>query len=387
MYQEAEEEFRKALEIDPAYDEAFYKLGMVYADRYLIKKTEAKLLAEKGNLAESEKKLKGAGELLMEAEKYWSRTFQLKPDSIDEYKTLLIFYLGEMDFLKAFKYFVELKKRNVSISPSLEKWATVYQTNPDSIDCYQILLEYFLAEGHYLDFAAKYARVLEQKGITLSDETKKKLNLACDIPLSDVPDEIKKQLNLGRDNKQPSGEYSAEGSRILGDVFMSCGKYKEAIEEYKKAINVKPDYAEAYYGLGNAYEDAGMHKEAIEEYKKAINVKPDYAEAYCYSGVVYGKLGLYEDAIESFKQAIKVKPDYADAYCNLGVAYGKSGKHQEAIEPFKQAIKVKPDFAEAHYGLTLAYLRTDNKSSAITHYEILKKLDAKLAKELFKYFD
>ncbi|MFH1230423.1 MAG: hypothetical protein V1709_02885, partial [Planctomycetota bacterium] len=177
MYPEAEAEFRKASEIDPAYDGAFYNLGMVYADRYLDKKAEARLWAEKGNQAESQKKLKEAGELLMEAEKYWNRKLQLTLDGIDGYKMLLIFYLGELDFPKAFNYFVELKKRDISISSRLVGWATAYQTNPDSIDCYQILLGYFLAEGRHLDSAAQYARVLQQKGITLPDEIKKKLNL------------------------------------------------------------------------------------------------------------------------------------------------------------------------------------------------------------------
>ena len=62
-------------------------------------------------------------------------------------------------------------------------------------------------------------------------------------------------------------------------------------------------------------------------------------------------------------------------------------KYKEAIESFKQAIKINPDYAEAHYRIAAAYLQTNNKFCAITHYEILKKLDSKLAKELSKYFD
>ncbi|MFH1230981.1 MAG: tetratricopeptide repeat protein [Planctomycetota bacterium] len=89
MYPEAEAEFKKALEIDPAYEVASNNLGSFYKDMYLDKKAEARLLAEKGDQAESEKKLKEADELLKEAEKFGRRTSQPKPDSIEEYKKII----------------------------------------------------------------------------------------------------------------------------------------------------------------------------------------------------------------------------------------------------------------------------------------------------------
>ena len=58
------------------------------------------------------------------------------------------------------------------------------------------------------------------------------------------------------------------------------GKLEEAIESYKKAISIKPDYAEAYLNMGTVFQDQGKLEEAIESYKKAISIKPDYAEAY-----------------------------------------------------------------------------------------------------------
>lgn len=94
-----------------------------------------------------------------------------------------------------------------------------------------------------------------------------------------------------------------KGVRVIGNYNdmkaytsygLACrknGEYIEAINIYKKAIALKPDYVEAYLGLGEAYFCKGEYNKAIESYKKAIALKPDYAEAYYSLGVIYGKLG------------------------------------------------------------------------------------------------
>ena len=55
--------------------------------------------------------------------------------------------------------------------------------------------------------------------------------------------------------------------------------YAGEIEFYKEKVRENPDDAEAHYNLGNAYYDLGRHQEAIESYKQAIRIDPDYREA------------------------------------------------------------------------------------------------------------
>ena len=62
------------------------------------------------------------------------------------------------------------------------------------------------------------------------------------------------------------------------------GSSTEAIAEYREAIRLKPDYAEAHFNLGIALSDQGKLDEAIAEYREAIRLKPDYAEAHCNLG-------------------------------------------------------------------------------------------------------
>jgi tetratricopeptide (TPR) repeat protein len=64
-------------------------------------------------------------------------------------------------------------------------------------------------------------------------------------------------------------------TRLNLNGFFS-NKFKEAIEAYEKALEIKPDYYEAYYGIGVAYASSNKFKEAIKAYKKAIEIKPSH---------------------------------------------------------------------------------------------------------------
>ena len=61
---------------------------------------------------------------------------------------------------------------------------------------------------------------------------------------------------------------------ILGVVCKALGRYEESIIHYNKAINLKPDYAEAYYNLGNILRFIGKNDEAFECSKKIMEIRP-----------------------------------------------------------------------------------------------------------------
>ena len=65
----------------------------------------------------------------------------------------------------------------------------------------------------------------------------------------------------------------------MGIALQEQNKLEEAIEAYKKALAIKPDYAEAYYNMGNALKEQGKLEEAIEAYNKALAIKPDHEAA------------------------------------------------------------------------------------------------------------
>ena len=64
-----------------------------------------------------------------------------------------------------------------------------------------------------------------------------------------------------------------------GRCLQEQRKLEEAIEAYKKALSIRPDYADAYNNMGNALRDQGRLEEAIKSYRKVIAIKPDFADA------------------------------------------------------------------------------------------------------------
>jgi tetratricopeptide (TPR) repeat protein len=176
----------------------------------------------------------------------------------------------------------------------------------------------------------------------------------------------------------------AEAHNNLGVTYINLGFHQEALQACKQVIKLEPDYAMAHYNLGVAYSKLGLYRDALQALKQAIRLKPDYAKAHYSLGVAYSKLGLYRDALQALKQAIRLKPDYAKAHYSLGVAYGNLGLYQEALQANKQAIRLKPDYAKAHYNLGISYFAKGDTGSALEEYNILKNLDAELANELFK---
>ena len=95
-------------------------------------------------------------------------------------------------------------------------------------------------------------------------------------------------------------------------------EHENAIKHYTKAIELKPDFPEAYYNRGATYYDKGDYNRAIEDYNKAIEIQPDDAQAYSNRGVTYYKKGDYNRAIEDFNKAIEIQSDDAQAYGNRG---------------------------------------------------------------------
>jgi tetratricopeptide (TPR) repeat protein len=80
-----------------------------------------------------------------------------------------------------------------------------------------------------------------------------------------------------------------------------------------------------------------MLDEAIAEYRAAIRIKPDYAEAHLDLGLVQGKQRKLEEAIAELRAAIRIKPDHAEAHFNLGIALANQGRRDEAIAELREA--------------------------------------------------
>ena len=113
-----------------------------------------------------------------------------------------------------------------------------------------------------------------------------------------------------------------------------------AIERYRKAIELYPDFVEAYYARAQVYLWIDDFDKAIKDYTSVIEIDPDYVSAYVGRGQAYSSKGCYARAIENFNRAIEIDPDYASAYVRRGLAYSNKGCYARAGEDFNRAIEL-----------------------------------------------
>ena len=130
-------------------------------------------------------------------------------------------------------------------------------------------------------------------------------------------------------------------------------EYEEAIKHYTKAIELKPDSAEAYYHRGVVYFYLDNFDSAIMNFAEMIKLEPNEDNAYLWRGLAYKHEGNFDEAIEDHNKAIALKLDNPHAYFNLGVIYKEKEDFDLAIENFTKAIELDLNFAGAynHRGL------------------------------------
>ncbi|MEO0101381.1 MAG: tetratricopeptide repeat protein [candidate division WOR-3 bacterium] len=155
----------------------------------------------------------------------------------------------------------------------------------------------------------------------------------------------------------------------LGGKYLKEGKLDEAIAEFKKAVELKPNDAEGYARLANVLLEKGRIKEAIQEYEKANRLKPLDPIIKNNLGVAYQELGDLAQAEKFYREALALKPDLSLALNNLGEIFLKQNKIDSALIQFQKALKSDPNYTLAHYNLGLAYHRLGDFARAESSYQ------------------
>ncbi|MCZ7380210.1 MAG: tetratricopeptide repeat protein [Candidatus Methanoperedens sp.] len=167
----------------------------------------------------------------------------------------------------------------------------------------------------------------------------------------------------------------AEAWSNKGAALGKLKRLEEALKAHEKAIELKPDYAVAWYNKGVALGELKRLEEALKAFEKAIELKPDYAVAWSNKGAVLGELKRLEEALKAHEKAIELKPDDAEAWSNKGVALGKLNRLEEALKAYEKAIELKPDYAKAWFNRACAYSLKGDKEEALSDLRKAIELD------------
>jgi tetratricopeptide (TPR) repeat protein len=157
------------------------------------------------------------------------------------------------------------------------------------------------------------------------------------------------------------------------------------IEEWRREIIADPRDYKTLSAIGAAYDSLGRYSEALEFYKRAIAIRPTFADAHFGLATTYGFLGKQVEKIAECKEAIRLRPKYAEAHASLGISYGKAGRYPDGIRELKIALGLNLPVtfqADAHFALGLAYASSGQFPAALAEQEALAKLDPERGTEL-----
>jgi len=138
---------------------------------------------------------------------------------------------------------------------------------------------------------------------------------------------------------------------ISGVCYKATGQQEMAVQSFKRAVEIKSDFADAHYNLGLTLQELNQLDDAVKSYLKALTIKSDYAEAYNNLGVTLKDLDQLEEAVKCYEKALIIKPDYPEAHNNLGNALKNLGRLSKAVECFERMLTIDPDNAEGHNNL------------------------------------
>ena len=133
-----------------------------------------------------------------------------------------------------------------------------------------------------------------------------------------------------------------------GKDFNKQKNYHAAVKSFTSAIELKPDYYDAFLQRGYAHEKLDSIKHAMRDYNSAIQLKPEMSVGYQFRGFInMVKLKEYDLAIQEYNKAIELHPSYAPYYYFRGMARQWQGDLNGAAHDFEQALVIDPNHKSA----------------------------------------
>lgn len=162
----------------------------------------------------------------------------------------------------------------------------------------------------------------------------------------------------------------------LGNLLGKMNRPAEAEAAYRRALDLNPDYPEACSNLASRLQDDGRMAEAEILHRRALALQPDSALAlYNFGRLMLEKRQLAE-AGEAFARVLEIKSDVAEAHDSLGTVYRESARYAEAEAAYRRALALQPESPGSHVNLGSVLQAGERFSEAEAAYRQALALDA-----------
>ena len=249
-------------------------------------------------------------------------------------------------------------QQQASPSDSTLKTYDAFQVNNAKIENYRQIAEQLEQQNRWQEATVYYRQALKlsmsQGGRQLSPG--KNLNLlssSVDNNLSTIQS-TEDQIDRAIKRYQQQAINNPKSVKIvtdLGNLYTKKRQWQLAIDCYRQAIEINPQYAQAHLNLARVLAKLGKQPEFIEQMEAALALKPNIASATdrFNLGNALLKQGKLDLAIRSYYKAIEISPSFYQAYYRLGEVLNEQEKYHDAAQVYQKLVEHNPKDADCYY--------------------------------------
>jgi superkiller protein 3 len=183
--------------------------------------------------------------------------------------------------------------------------------------------------------------------------------LAVAVIVAVLPVTVARAEDASTQDKGALGEANKFFDR--GNKFVEGGSLARAKQEYEKALKLYPKHLNALYNLAITCERLGQKGEAIDDYRRYLEIKGNDPEVWTQLGLLYDNVGSKSEARHAYEKALEVDPKFGRAHHNLGVLLKEQGDLKGAETHFAAFVKLEEaagrQDGDAYYSLGILYLQ------------------------------
>jgi len=241
--------------------------------------------------------------------------------------------------MEAYRYYLEGREnlRKLYYDDARIAFEKAVELDPDFAEAY---LNLYVSYGNLQNIEASDTAIKRAKALSHKATEKNRLSIEAAYAFG-IENDSEKWLRI---TQQRAEKFPKEKGTFysLGVDYRNRGAVDQAIKEFKKALELDPNYGEAHNDLGYVYLDMGDFSKSVEHLKKYVSLSPGEANPLDSLAEAYFWTGKLDEATARYKDALEIKSDFESA--NFGVGYTSALKEEyaEALKWFNKFIAVTP---------------------------------------------
>jgi len=351
-----------------------------------------------------------AGDLEKAAELY-ARTISLEPGHVAAMFNLAALHSALGDVEEAERRYREILKLTPDDADTLSNLGNLLQLggkhdeaealylkaiegHPKKPAAYVNLANLFAAQDRYVESVERF-----RQGVAL-DPNSAQVHSGLGAVLWKLGQDEDAKISLNRAVVLDPSD--ADALNNLANIDVHNGKFEAALDRYLQAKSMRADWPEIHHNLGVLYRKMERKEDAKAEFRRAVEINPEYPSALCelgeieaedgefdeaeehlvaaakltdfdsetefHFGTMYHQKKNYPEAIKHFQRSVELNDAIPEVWNNLGNAQLENGDLDDALDSFSRALDLKPDFAYAHNNLGKLQRSRGDRKLAEFHY-------------------